>query len=252
MIFVPDLRESSMKSSENQNYGDLDRFYSCITELAKLPHQGSRLATCTGGMPWPKRGVYFVCEPGELRIKPERASRVVRVGTHAITEGSKGNLWSRIRIHRGSTAGGNHRGSVFRKHLGFALLKRSGQGSSTWGVGSSAPPELKASKSLKVAESDHEKLVSGYMGDLTLYWIDVPDEPSPSSDRAYIERNAIAMLSNQCSPIDPASSGWLGNNSRTPEVRNSGLWNVHHVYEKYDPSFLVKLDEYIRRTADNG
>jgi hypothetical protein len=38
--------------------------------------------------------------------------------------------------------------------------------------------------------------VSTYIGAMPFLWIDVDDEPSPRSLRAYIERNSIALLSN--------------------------------------------------------
>lgn len=41
-----------------------------------------------------------------------------------------------------------------------------------------------------------ERRVSDYLRQLPFLWVDVPDEPGPESDRAYLERNAIALLSN--------------------------------------------------------
>jgi hypothetical protein len=58
--------------------------------------------------------------------------RVVRVGTHALTAASSATLWSRLRQHRGHLAGrdpggGNRRASVFRRHVGAALIRRDGR-----------------------------------------------------------------------------------------------------------------------------
>jgi hypothetical protein len=57
---------------------------------------------------------------------------VVRVGTHALTAASSATLWDRLRQHRGHLGGrdpgsGNHRASVFRRHVGAALIGRDGQ-----------------------------------------------------------------------------------------------------------------------------
>ena len=78
-------------------------------------------------------------------------------------------------------------------------------------------------------------------------WLDLDDEPGPTSDRGLVERNAIGLLSASTSPApDPASAGWLGQFSDRARVRGSGLWNSNHVDESYVPSFLDTLDEYVR------
>jgi hypothetical protein len=80
---------------------------------------------CSGSMEWPQRGVYFIFEGGENRAL-ENSLRVVRVGTHAVSQGSKSTLWSRIKTHKGSTDGfGNHRSSIFRLHVGEAFINKS-------------------------------------------------------------------------------------------------------------------------------
>ena len=76
-------------------------------------------------------------------------------------------------------------------------------------------------------------------------WLAIEDEAGPESLRGYIERNAIALLSNWGKhPIDPPSS-WLGCNSDREKVRSSGLWNSNHVNEDYDPAFLEVLERLI-------
>jgi hypothetical protein len=94
-------------------------------------------------------------------------------------------------------------------------------------------------------EADHERRVSEYLGRMRVFWLAVPDAPGPASARAYIERNAIALLSNQLGPIDPPSMVWLGLHSDHAEIRGSGLWNLKHVREKYDPAFLDSVAEFI-------
>lgn len=79
--------------------------------------------------------------------------------------------------------------------------------------------------------------------------MDVDDEPDPRSDRAYIERNAIALASNyDREPVDPRADGWLGTDSPSEKIRGSGLWNVDHVDESYDPAFLDRLSEAVADT----
>jgi len=223
---------------------DLDRLYALI-DLLRLRVGGARLLQeCSKATGWPSQGVYFFFEAGEAREFGE--PRIVRVGTHAVSSGSKTTLWNRLSMHRGvlSSGGGNHRGSIFRRHVGAALINRDGlesAGAQTWGVGSSAKREVHD------AERDIEGRVSAYIGSMPLLWVGVADEAGRTSDRKLIESHAIALLSNRGrDPVDAASAGWLGRYSRPPAISQSGLWNIQHVDETYDASFLDVLDRHVR------
>src|SRR5262249_14219860 len=101
---------------------ELDRFYALLDRLRVAQGHGRLLASCSGRLEWPARGVYFFAEPGELRRSASEVPRIVRIGTHAVSAGSKATLWGRLRTHRGGLSGsGNHRGSIFRQHVGAAL-----------------------------------------------------------------------------------------------------------------------------------
>ena len=77
-------------------------------------------------------------------------------------------------------------------------------------------------------------------------WLAINDEPGPDSLRGYIERNAIALLSNHDKErIDPASGNWLGECCNRKRVKTSGLWNQNHVNEQHDPAFLDTLETLI-------
>ena len=81
-------------------------------------------------------------------------------------------------------------------------------------------------------------------------WINVHDPPSPDSQRAYIERNAIALLSGYATQTaDKPSQRWLGHHSDRERVRLSGLWNNNHVDEQYEPSFLAVMERCIESTG---
>nr|WP_321169538.1 hypothetical protein [Halobaculum halophilum] len=113
-----------------------------------------------------------------------------------------------------------------------------------WGEGSSAAREQ------RLAELELERRVSDYLRELPFLWVNVDDEPSADSERAYIERNMIALLSNyRRNSIDPRSRDWLGTYSRSEKIRESGLWNVNHVDEEYDPAFLNHLSRQIAETS---
>ena len=165
------------------------------------------LSQCDGRMGWPKRGIYFFRELGEGRSDTGSGPRIVRVGTHALKTGSKTELWTRLRQHGGQrkSGGGNHRGSIFRLLVGTALIDRDNLQSSTWGKGSSAPREVRQ------VEQPLEQAVSKVIGAMPFLWLEIDDEPGPDSLRGYVERNAIALLSNYGKgPLDPPSGEWLG------------------------------------------
>jgi hypothetical protein len=228
----------------------LDRaeFYRLMSLLSTLPNQARPLAQLGGNTSLPERGVYFFREPGE--VCADGSARIVRVGTHAVSSGSKSTLRSRLKTHLGSKSGsGNHRGSIFRLHLGNAMLVKNAKSIPTWGKGSVAPPELRGSPEALADEAAWEKKVSQHIGAMEVLWVDVPDEPSSESERAFIERNAIGLLSERRNPALASTTGWLGEHSHREEIRSSRLWNLRHIDEQHDVSFLGVLASAIERTA---
>jgi hypothetical protein len=219
----------------------LDRFYDLVDELRARCGGPRLLASCTSATGWPEHGVYFFFEPGEARR--DGRDRVVRVGTHALTATSKTTLWKRLAQHRGNPGGarpggGNHRGSIFRLHVGEALLARAGQTEGariTWGRGTSATAEVRA------AEYAHEQAVSNYIGRMPFLWARVDDR----AERVAIEAGAIALLSNRRHPLDAPSPSWLGRDAQRAAIRESGLWNVHHVDDAPTLGFLPSLAERV-------
>jgi hypothetical protein len=106
---------------------DLNRFYYHLEHIRRQEGGFRYLRDSTGKSGWPKRGMYFFFEEGERRDGSD-ALRVIRVGTHALTDTSKTTLWNRLSTHKGQTNGrGNHRGSIFRKRIGQALLNRAAE-----------------------------------------------------------------------------------------------------------------------------
>jgi hypothetical protein len=219
----------------------LHRLYELLTVVSALPGQGLQLKDYSGSSRWPERGVYFFTEPGELR-QDGVTSRIVRVGTHAVSANAKSRLWERLRAHRGGRdGGGNHRGSIFRLHVGAALLQRTGSAGdpATWSIGQSA------SREIRDEEREHELRVSAFIGRMSVLWVEVPDEPGPASARVRVERNAIALLSNRLRPFDPPSQNWLGRHSARTEIRQSGLWNLNYVSDVCQPQFVDEMEEYV-------
>jgi len=224
---------------------DVNHFYRVLGKLEGRIGGKRTLSKCSGMMSWPNRGVYFFFENGEYR-NSGNVMRIGRVGTHALKEGAKTTLWDRLRTHRGPLSGkyadgGNHRGSIFRLHVGTAIIKKSNLKVPTWGVGSSANSEVRRK------EYFLEKLVSKHIRGMPFLWVKVDDDPGPDSLRAYIERNSIGLLSNynRKLKIDSASPDWLGKFCDNEKVQRSGLWNSDHVDETYDKKFLNKLEKLV-------
>ena len=89
----------------------LNHFYSLLSELEKRLGKKRLLSQCDGGLKWPRRGLYFFFEKGEARNNGID-ERVVRVGTHAVSKGSRTTLWTRLRTHRGRVRGHTRMGGI--------------------------------------------------------------------------------------------------------------------------------------------
>ena len=218
-------------------------FYAHLHELERRIGGFRALADSHGRMGWPERGIYFFFDAGENRSASGAGSRVVRVGTHALTATALTSLWIRLRQHRGTLhpPGGNHRGSIFRLLVGEALIHRGlAVPVDSWGRGSTAPG------SVRETERPVEVQVSRYIGALPILFLPITDAPGPDSKRSYIERNAIALLSGYAAhSVDPPSAAWLGLSSSRERVRQSGLWNNNHVDEEYSPDFVDVFGELV-------
>ena len=227
---------------------DLQRFYSLLLGLEERLAGTRRLTNCNGRISWPKRGVYFFMEPSETRTHSGRGPRIVRVGTHALKAGSGTKLWNRLSQHRGvvRSGGGNHRGSIFRLIVGTALRERDAIDCDSWDDRRGTAP-----REVRERELPLERAVSQVIRNMPFLWLSVGDEPGPQCLRGFIERNAIALLSNYGKPpIDPPSDSWLGSYCTREKVRTSGLWNSNHVDESYDPAFLDTLASLVERVEE--
>jgi hypothetical protein len=116
----------------------------------------------------------------------------------------------------------------------------------TWSVGQSA------ARAVRDGEVPHERRVSQHIGRMTVLWVAVPDEPGPSSARAHIERNAIALLSNALGPADPPGEQWLGLHNARAEIRESGLWNLNYVRDVPDLRFLMDFEDHVVAMGSAG
>jgi hypothetical protein len=210
------------------------------------------LGDVNGRLEWPDRGVYFFFSlVSDLRADQPENWRLSRIGTVGVSAGSPNTLWNRLRQHRGNVrgkyaGGGNHRGSIFRLHVGRALIEKHGWHDEYPHWGEQNPD----AETTTVREQEHEleQRVSEYIRDLPFLWVDVPGKPGPECDRAVIEANTIAMVSRYRRSAGPSDLNWLGYHSPKSEVYQSGLWNVRHVSDSFDPLVVNQLSEYVSST----
>lgn len=221
----------------------LEKLYTMIDQARQ---QGAtfRLADL-GDQKLPARGVYIFLDPAEQNFMGD-APRIVRIGTHAVSKGSKSSLRNRLRNHLGTSSGsGNHRGSIFRLHVGRAMLDAEGGGErlSSWGLGQAASAEI------RTCEDEQERRVSEYLRRLEVFIVPIDDEPSKDSMRALVESQLIALCSDGLQTIDKPSPEWLGQRSPMEPIVRSGLWNLRDVGRRYTPNGLGSVD-YIVSLGD--
>lgn len=215
----------------------LKKFYRLMDKLERKV--GGRGALEDTAENWPQReikGVYFFFEDGERRTGSGKGCRVVRVGSHALKQGERRSLRDRLKQHRGNDFPTNNRarGSQFRADVGNAVCRRRPNlGPKDW-------PKDACRGDIRRIEGLINKRMWRRMRFLYL-------PVNNRRDRAYLERNAIALLSEYCrkKPVDPASEDWLGRYCKKEKVRKSGLWQSQHVRNGYEPKFLDKLRKYV-------
>jgi len=185
----------------------VEELYGLLAELPRCAHETPRAAL-------PSDGIYFFFEADEqVEIGGTALDRVVRVGTHRVD----GRFPTRIRQYYGyrGSLGGNKNGSVFRKHLGGALLRRADPADprlAEWiAQGGDSYPEVEEAVSRRLRES------------FTFVWVRVPSKET----RLSLESGLIALLAQHCTGA--ASSDWLGLHALAPAIVSSGLWNTQHV-----------------------
>lgn len=184
-----------------------------------------------GAQNLPLRGVYVFLDPAEFNFRGT-GPRIVRIGTHAVSLGSKSTLKTRLRNHLGLGNGsGSHRGSIFRLHVGRAMLEVGYAAPvPSWGIGQDASEEVRAT------EQDLEKEVSKYLANLEVFIVPIDDPPSKNSQRARVETQLIALCTENFVQIDKPGNDWLGLHSPMAPIASSGLWNLRDTGAQYRPA----------------
>lgn len=185
-----------------------------VTEVYKLFLNLPKHNHYTAKRDLPANGIYVFYEKGETCLLNGRETdRIVRIGTHK----SDGRFPSRIRQHYGpvKSFGGNKNSSVFRKHVGSALMIRNN------------PEDIRLKDWItqdgptfgEIEEQVSRKLRNNFT--FVCFSVDTKDE------RLDIESGLIALLAQ--SPLGQPSENWLGKYATRPEIGRSGLWNTQHI-----------------------
>lgn len=182
----------------------LERVYQLLSPLEICNHRTERRDL-------PESGIYLFFEKGEqIALGEISYNRIVRVGTH----NQDGNFPQRIRQHYGnkSSLQGNKNGSVFRLHLGGAIMRRSN------------PDDPRLSGWLKhmgPSDPSMEEQVSRQLREnFTFVWFAVPRK----EDRLSLEEGLIALLA--ADSRNRPSEHWLGKYSANQDIVRTGLWNT--------------------------
>lgn len=164
----------------------------------------------------PKDGIYLIFESGE---EAHNGERVVRIGSHT----GKGNLAIRLREHVRL----NKDRSIFRKHIGRALLKRDNDPYlAVWNLDftSKKAREEHGHRLDRAKQAVVEDAVSRYiLSNLSIVLISAGD----SAAACRLEELCIGTVSS-CSICSPSKS-WLGKYA-DPRIAQSGLWQIMHLY----------------------
>lgn len=168
----------------------------------------------------PMNGIYVLFEKREYAHNQER---IVRIGTHT----GDNNLRNRLHEHFLKE---NKDRSIFRKHVGRALLARAGDPfleQWEWDLTS------RAAKDQYGHLLDHEKQqaveaqVTAYIQDNFTFTVFRVDD---KTTRLRIEKALIGTIST-CHSCQP-SLQWLGLHSPYAKICESGLWNIQHLYRR--------------------
>jgi hypothetical protein len=179
--------------------------------------QPSSLFPGIGILPTFRFPTAVLLQVGEM--SPHVRPRISRIGNHPLAQD---RLRGRLGDHYATRRDAKN-GSVFRRYLGGALLRRDGMG------GCLEPgPGAGHWERAKGRECDdcagYEERVTEYLRSRFLFaCVRIDDQAL----RNHLEHRLIASVA-QCRECTP-SSGWLGLHAYPEKVRASGLWNANDV-----------------------
>lgn len=182
----------------------------------------------------PENGIYFFYENGEIWGHGGDKQRIVRIGTH-----KDGNFRSRIKEHflldeskmnfDATTPKPSDR-SIFRKHIGRALLNRNNDAYlKTWDKDFIKKINREKHRRLRniQKEKDIEKEITQILRKNFSFRFIIVDNQVERMGTNGLERRLIGTVA-RCKLCRP-SNNWLGNNHPNNKIKKYGLWLIQHV-----------------------
>ncbi len=156
----------------------------------------------------PANGIYIFFEQGEtIQYRDIVTERAVRVGINTSDVGFPDRIYKHY--------GNNRKQSIFRKHIGKALLTKENPKHPLlrdWGLKTGPPlPEI-------------EQMVSDLLYQTFTFCCFAVDE---AEERQKFETSLIALFAQH--PLGKPSAGWLGRYAVNERIRRSGLWNCDDI-----------------------
>ena len=185
----------------------------------------------------PKNGIYILFEKGEFS---HSTNRIVRIGSHT----GNNKLNSRLEEHFVKE---NKDRSIFRKHIGRALLNKANDPFlEMWEIDLTSKEARDKYSSLIDLEKlkQVEKEVTKYIQE-NFWFVVFPVEDK--SERLYLEKRIISTVSlcGHCTP----SKNWLGNYSPNERIRKSGLWLVNELWKTpLSENEMIELGDIIEKS----
>jgi hypothetical protein len=182
----------------------------------------------------PTNGIYFFYEEGECCGHQGTKPRIVRVGTHR-----DGNFRSRIAEHFllderkmafTQDQPAPRERSIFRKHIGRALLNKARDPYlSVWEIDFTTRRTRDAKRHLRDISKEvaiETQVTQILRENFSFKFIEIPEQTERMGNQG-LERALIGTLARcpECKPSD----GWLGLYSPKSQIRETGLWLIHHL-----------------------
>lgn len=202
----------------------------------------------------PHNGIYFFYEDGQFWGHGGWESRITRIGTH-----KEGNFRSRIKDHYLDGSENRIMGrekakpsdrSIFRKHLGRALLNREHDAYlSIWNIdftGRANREKYGHQRDLDKERQTEEAITQVLRQSFSFRFVILEGQKERMGSTG-LESSMISTVAN-CRDCTP-SKGWLGNYSPNRKIRESGLWLVQHLRSaEVDESGMKMLSEAVKKT----
>ena len=182
----------------------------------------------------PKNGIYFFYEEGEMWGHDGDSPRIVRIGTH-----KDGNFRSRINEHfllNGSKMNFDQNRakpsdrSIFRKNIGRALLNRDRDNYlEIWEIDFTIRKNrdrLGYKRDIDKEKGIESEITKILRGNFSFRFIIMDTEMERMGSKV-LESSLIGTVAS-CKLCKP-SDNWLGNHSPKEQIKESGLWQVHHL-----------------------